>query len=119
MSISKMAEEQRKIKRFSQQMHIELKNNRHKGSVLDFTDFNEIITELEYHKAKMFVAIRTKNYPAVKEYIADSANFLLAIGNIFGLYDKEPDSLDITHELNDELITQVHISEQKQNQNIV
>lgn len=75
------------VKRFSDQMLIELINNNHKGSVLDWGDFDNMITDLECHKAKMLIAIRCKNKKAIKEYIADCANILMAIGNKFELYD--------------------------------
>ena len=78
-----------KLERFKNQMLKELKNNQHKGLITEFTDFDKIMTELEYHKAKMIIAIRYDNKQAIKEYIADTANFLFALGNIGGLYDDD------------------------------
>lgn len=84
--------EERLVQIFKEDMLSELNKNSHKGSILDFKDFNGIITELEYHKAKLFLAIRVKNKGAIREYLADTANFLLAIGNLFEVYEIEKDS---------------------------
>ena len=64
------------IDRFSSQMLIELQHNRHKGSILHWDDFDNIVTEFEYHKAKIFLAIRCGNSLALKEYIADWFRFV-------------------------------------------
>jgi hypothetical protein len=74
---------------FKSDMLLEMRKNSHKGSILDFKDFEGIITELEYHKAKLFMAIRVKNKGAIREYLADTANFLLAIGNLYDVYANE------------------------------
>lgn len=81
-------EEELKIQRFASQMSIELEHNRHKGSILWWEDFQPMMSDFEYHKAKMIMAIRQNDKKAVKEYIADCANILLAIGNLGGLYDE-------------------------------
>jgi len=78
-----------RIERFAEQMQIELIHNQDKGSVFDWKDFDNMIAELEYHKAKMLLAIRGNDKKAVKEYIADTANVLLAIGNLGGLYSED------------------------------
>jgi hypothetical protein len=78
-----------KIECFKKSMLKELKNNNHKGSILDYLDFDAIITDIEYHKAKLMVAMRLGNKQAAKEYIADTANFLFALGNLGGLYDDD------------------------------
>ncbi len=83
--------EERLVEIFKDDMLSELSKNSHKGSILDFKDFNGIITELEYHKAKLFLAIRVKNKGAIREYLADTANFLLAIGNLFEVYQTNKD----------------------------
>lgn len=88
------------VQRFSEQMLIELEHNRHKGSILKLDNLDKLVMELEYHKAKMFLAIRTKNRTALKEYIADQANILLAIGNRSGVYDNDTVDDGICHELN-------------------
>lgn len=88
-----------KLERFKQQMVIEMQHNNHKGSILDWTDFNHILAELSYHEAKMLVAIRIKNYQAMKEYIADTANILFALGNLFGVYDEDSINNGFTYEM--------------------
>lgn len=74
---------------FKNDMLLELNKNSHKGSILDFDNFDSMITELEYHKAKLLLAIRVGNKGAIREYLADSANFLLAIGNLFDVYNDD------------------------------
>lgn len=66
----------------------EMHNNVHKIG-FDKLSYDELISELEYHKAKMMLAIRVDNRQAVKEYIADSANFLLAIGDALDIYSDD------------------------------
>lgn len=92
----KQHELESKVERFKESMLTEFKkNDPQKGSILDFTNFESIITELEYHKAKLMMAMRVDNKQAVKEYIADTANFLFALGNIGGLYEDDfPDVND-------------------------
>jgi hypothetical protein len=85
----KKFEENNKIERFKNAMLKELKNNDHKGSILEFNNFDEIITQIEYHKAKLMIAIRLGNKQAAKEYIADISNLLFAFGNSDGLYDDD------------------------------
>ena len=109
-----------KIDRFSEQMKIELKNNSHKPPIVEFQDFNKIIVELEYHKSKIFMAIRDENRNAIKEYIADTANMLFALGNSFGLYDEETEQSDFAHELNKgNLIKRVDVKNQSKNQKLI
>lgn len=79
-----------KLENFAKQMQIELENNAHKGDISSLTDIATIVLELEYHKAKLLLAVRQNNRKAVKEYIADTANFLYALGDIAQLYDEEP-----------------------------
>lgn len=85
---NKLKLETKLIKTFADDMISELRKNQHKGSILDFKNFEEIITELEYHKAKLFLAIRVKNTGAIREYLADTGNFLIAIGNLFKVFDE-------------------------------
>lgn len=96
---SKKTDEELLVEIFKQDMLLELNKNSYKGSILDFKDFNEIITEMEYHKAKLFLAIRVNNKGAIREYLADTANFLLAIGNLFNVYEGE-NSKDECFEIN-------------------
>lgn len=85
-------EEKHKLKIFYEDMKRELERNDHKGSILEFQDFNSIIAEMEYHKAKLFIAIRVHNVQAIREYIADTANFLLALGNTLRVYESPRDN---------------------------
>ena len=96
-----MEELEYKIEKFKNSMLKELKSNSYKGNILDFKNFNEIITQLEYHKAKMLIAIRCNDKHAIKEYIADSANFLLCLGNLYNLYNDS--FLDISSEASMEI----------------
>lgn len=73
---------------FTVYMLNELRKNQHKGSILDFKDFDKIITEFEYCKAKFFIAVRAKNKEGMIEYLADMGNYLVALANSFNLFDK-------------------------------
>ncbi len=77
----------KKIERFADQMQIELIKNENKGSVYEWKGLRDKLIDLEYHKAKMLLAIKEKNDYALKEYIADCANILLSIGDELKLYD--------------------------------
>ena len=83
-----MEEEREKVLRFANAMLIELDHNNHKGSILLWEGLAEKVAELEYHKAKLMMALKHRNSDAIREYIADCANILLSIGNGFGIYDK-------------------------------
>lgn len=105
-----------KIERFKQQMVFEMRNNSHKGSIEGWDNYDEMMCDLEYHKAKMMMAITTGNIPATKEYIADCANLLMCIGNLFGLYDSELNNELKAHEINRiDLIQSVPIENQAKN----
>lgn len=107
------------IRRFADQMQIEMDNNSHKSNMMEWHDFEEMITELEYHKAKMFMALRAKNYNAMKEYIADCANLLLAIGNMHNLYQSESVNNGVCHELNRlDMISEILVSNCSKNQSL-
>lgn len=72
---------------FKQQMIKENTDNAHKGDILDWDNVDEMLSELEWHKAKLLIAMRDKNPDTVKEHLADCANYLLAIGNAWKLYE--------------------------------
>ena len=72
---------------FAQTMKDELKANEHKGDWRSWNNSVEIIVELDYHRAKLEKAMRNNNFSEIKEYLADSANFLLMLGNAYNLYD--------------------------------
>jgi len=79
-----------KVLAFAQQMQTELNNNSHKGDWNEFRDVKEILHEIEYHKSKLIIALGKKApHKDVKELIADTANFLMMLGNAGELYDKE------------------------------
>lgn len=70
-----------KVKEFSKLMQTELDANSHKGEWEDFTNQKDILLELEYHKSKLFLAIKEDDNDAIKEYSADCANILLCLLN--------------------------------------
>jgi hypothetical protein len=71
---------------FKQQMIKENKDNAEKGDILTFTNVDQALLELEYHKSKLYFALKAQKPERVKEYLADCANFLLTIGNAWELY---------------------------------
>lgn len=77
-----------KIIRFAEQMQTELYANSHKGNWEEWSNIEEMIAELEWHKAKLLFALKENDKEKCKEYIADCANILLFIGNAGGLYEK-------------------------------
>lgn len=70
-----------KVRKFAQNMQDELNSNSKKGNWEEFTNINSILLELEYHKAKLLMALRDGDKDKVKEYIADCANELLFLSN--------------------------------------
>lgn len=108
-----------KVSRFAKQMQIELDNNSHKGSILEWVGIYDKIADFEYHKAKMLIAIRTGDKNSTKEYIADCANILLAIGNEIGLYDKPSKNTGIVSELKTELFDHVPAKDPKKATNFI
>lgn len=103
----------KKLQRFANQMQIELDNNNHKGSILDWKGISDKIADLEYHKAKMLLAIRTGNKFAIKEYIADCGNILLSIGNELGLYEEESINTGMASEVVNTVFNIVQVKDQK------
>lgn len=71
---------------FKQQMLKENKDNSDKGNILEWNNVDEMLVDLEYHKAKLYFAMKSNSVEGVKEYLADCANILLAIGNAWKLY---------------------------------
>jgi hypothetical protein len=108
------------IKIFADDMISELNKNSHKDSILKLNNFEQIITELEYHKAKLFLAIRVKNKNAIREYLADIGNYLIAIGNLFDVYSDERDENNCVEiNKNVEIFISKKISEQSINQKLI
>ena len=93
----------------------ELNKNSHKGSILDFKDFYQIITELEYHKAKLLFAIKNNHKDAIREYLADCGNYLLCIGNLFNVFDNDLSEDCIEMNKNVDLFVKVPVNKQSKN----
>ena len=110
-----------KLEYFKQAMLRELNANSYKGDLDDIKDFNKIITELEYHKAKMMLAVRLKNKQALKEYIADAANMLFILGNMFDLYEWDFDDKknDESFEINKEVDVLIKTNTPSKNQSLI
>ena len=76
-----------KLAWFARDMQRELRHNLHKGDWETWKNPIEIIAELEYHKAKLIMAIREKNREAAREYLADCGTILMFYGNAYGLFE--------------------------------
>ena len=103
-----------KLQQFFNQILIEVENNQHKGDIFDWEGVSDKIVDLEYHKAKMIIAIRTKNREAIKEYIADCALILAAIGDEFSLYDHKAFNTLHVSQLREIVFKTVPINQQKE-----
>lgn len=77
-----------KVERFAADMTRELEANAHKGLWEEWDDVNEMIAELEWHKAKLLMAMREGDKDKVREHLADCGNILMFIGNAGNLYDE-------------------------------
>lgn len=71
---------------FKQSMIKENNDNAHKGNILDWYNIDEMLSELEWHKAKLLFALKDKDSARIKEHLADCGNFLVAIGNACEVY---------------------------------
>lgn len=78
-----------KVQRFAADMTRELKANEHKGNWEEWGTVEEMICELEYHKAKLLIALREGDKSRVREHLADCGNILMFIGNAGGLYEAD------------------------------
>lgn len=85
------------VKLFAIEMQKELDANNNKGNWELRRDVNLHLIELEYHKAKLLIALRAVDKPAVKEYLADCANLLMFIGASGLLYKEEKKALRKTN----------------------
>jgi transcriptional regulator with XRE-family HTH domain len=72
---------------FAENMKIELNANKHKGDWKEWNNIEEMISELEWHKAKLLFALRENNKNSVREYLADCGNILMFIGNAGHIFD--------------------------------
>jgi len=77
------------VLKFANQMQIELNNNLHKGDWSEWRDVKEILYELDYHKAKLIIALKDNNKTLVRELLADCGNFLMFLGNAGYVYDMQ------------------------------
>lgn len=77
------------IENFSHEIKRQIELNSDKGNLLEWNDIGHILYELDYHKAKLLIAIKQNNPYAIKEYIADCASILLALGNCYGIYNEK------------------------------
>lgn len=76
---------------FALEMQNQLDNNAihpEKENWREFTNVGDILWELEYHKAKLLLALKCNNQTAIREYIADCGNILMFLGNAFNMYKK-------------------------------
>lgn len=79
-----------KIMRFAERMQKELNANAHKGDWNTWRNIMEILNDLEYHKAKLMIALKKDDsHEEVKELIADCANILMFLGNAGNLYEQD------------------------------
>ncbi len=72
---------------FAVTMQNELNANKKKGDWKDWKDVKNMINELDYHKNKMIFALTSMDIKGMKEYLADTANILMFIGNLYHLYN--------------------------------
>ena len=81
-----------KVLRFANEMQNQLDINSHephKSNWEEFKNILDIVFEIEYHKSKLFLAIKENDLVAIKEYVADTANCLMFLGNVYSLYDND------------------------------
>lgn len=100
-----------KLLKFAERMQIELNHNQlKKGSIFMWKGIEHKVGELDYHKAKLMMALKQGDRAAVKEYIADCANILMAIGDEYGLYDGNVIDDGMVCELKDDLFRFTEVS---------
>lgn len=100
---------QKEVENFAKSMQIEIDNNANKGSILDWQGLESKVSDLEYHKAKLMLAIKENNRDAIREFIADCSNILMSIGYEFDLYKKEPVNKNTTSKTKDEVFDKVSL----------
>lgn len=100
--------EQDKLKliRFVASMEIEQVNNEYKGAITDWdASVEEKMFDFDYHMAKLHIAMKEEKKGAIREFIADCANILLAIGDSYGVYDKMPGNNEKCYSLKEPALT--------------
>ena len=75
------------VLKFANQMQSELNDNLHKGDWSEWRDVKEILYEMDYHKAKLIIALKDNNKTLIRELLADCGNFLMFLGNAGYVYD--------------------------------
>lgn len=83
-----------KILNFSKEMQKQININTKLGKTTweEWGNIKEILVDLEYHKAKLMIALKEDNIGALREYIADCGNILMFLGNACGMYHEFEDS---------------------------
>lgn len=61
----------------------------------NYTDIKNILIDIEYHKAKLLMALKEDNPGAIAEYIADCANILMFLGAAIGMYNHPDHSKNV------------------------
>lgn len=90
-----MKTQDRLVDEFAQTMKDELANNQHKGDWREWKDIEKMHQELQYHLEKLKISEDWTKYnfsedvakEKIKEHLADCGNFLLMIGNAYGIYN--------------------------------
>ena len=73
--------------RFRQRMEVELiANTQRKGDFLAWKPerFEEVLQEVDYHLAKLDLALSVGNKEQISEYAADVGNFMAKIEDLYG-----------------------------------
>lgn len=73
------------VDHFCQLMKQELLENAHKGDWSQFICIKDILYELEYHKAKLYMAYKVLDVDSMKEYAVDCANCMMFMVNAIGM----------------------------------
>lgn len=104
---------EKEIAIFANQMQRQLDSNPNKENVwkTNVLTLESYLVDLEYHKAKMMLAIKEKNMGALKEYLADCGNILMFIGHKFDLFSEE-DNKPIAYQMKSDIFIEVKIDEQ-------
>lgn len=85
-------------------------NAKVKSDWREWKNVKEILVDLEYHKAKMMIALKERNMGAMREYIADCANILMFLGAAFEFYKEFSDD-DLTYEMYTDVFREINSSE--------
>jgi hypothetical protein len=67
------------VQKFAEHMQREIDANAHKGDWHEFMDSDGILSEIEWHKAKLLFALKDANKDRITEHAADCANFFMML----------------------------------------